>query len=369
MQLPQLIRAPRVVAPPMSDPSTAPKKISLLDYKKKREDLAATKDAATTENTLEAKLATFLKDGSLQIDRLREGFVPLLKGESSDGGKISILSFMLNNQLLQVESFADDAVFRGHLYNWFKAVLCKYEEEIVVNVSVCNLLLHCLREMKFTAEQLQQTKFLKVSNRLGELLERDKSAEVSQLGTRSSALHSDWLRVLNGKGEPSAKRQKRRVTFAPDDQLVKIKYFTPVYGTNFHRGRDSYAESEKSEATFAFQKSSLLEPQIPWTTPPRLIRIPAELVRATDPTAESKVQEDRERRVLSISYLSPQQIPDSPAEPLDLASTTLIPDAIIPSIPLIEISSGFPASVPALDTKALTKLLNLPELSKILCKK
>ena len=85
-------------------------------------------------------------------------------------------------------------------------------------------------------------------------------------------------------------------------------------------------------------------------------------------TAEAKFQEERERSVLSVTYYNILHVPFSPAEPID-NSQTLVPDGIIPVIPLYEIQqqpSTNQLPVISFDSTALTSLLHNPDLLKVL---
>ena len=185
----------------------------------------------------------------------------------------------------------------------------------------------------------------------------------------------------------SFSQSKKRVTFAPDESLVQIRYFVPDHQLlSQSRGKDSYFESEKQEASFAFKKNEItMEPQIIWKQPKGNdfplsfaficfaveIVIPLECSQSSGNkkfTAEAKFQEERERSVLSVTYYNILHVPFSPAEPID-NSQTLVPDGIIPVIPLYEIQqqpSTNQLPVISFDSTALTSLLHNPDLLKVL---
>ncbi|KJA21705.1 hypothetical protein HYPSUDRAFT_41852 [Hypholoma sublateritium FD-334 SS-4] len=116
-------------------------------------------------------------------------------------------------------------------------------------------------------------------------------------------------------------RRKKSVTWAPDDRLESVRFIEkavydddPVDGTHVAH---SLRDLDRGEG--AALHAHLFEETIDWAEP-LLVDLPPEpeghtrFVRGSA-SQEKSTQEEREQSALSAVYMSPNQIPDSPAEP------------------------------------------------------
>lgn len=185
----------------------------------------------------------------------------------------------------------------------------------------------------------------------------------------------------------SSASSTRRVSFAPDDLLVQIRYFVIDDGErisslrSMHRGKANYHDSERQEASFAFERlHARSQPQVAWRTPLR-IALPAEVRAIADApcvATEVQTQADRERTLLVVTYYTLQHVPPSPAEPPTAAASeerTPIPDALITAIPAFEVTTAAAAAGNAtiaaqptskLDATMLQSLLQNADLHSLL---
>ncbi|KIJ56912.1 hypothetical protein M422DRAFT_198234 [Sphaerobolus stellatus SS14] len=113
-------------------------------------------------------------------------------------------------------------------------------------------------------------------------------------------------------------RKKKRVTFKSDDQLVQVKLIErAIYDDDATNG-DAYAPNvrdlDRDEG--AAMHKHIFEEQIDWTEPLPLA-YPEGLDRPKGEESQEKItQEEREKSALTALYMSPGQIPESPAEPV-----------------------------------------------------
>ncbi|KAJ3206097.1 hypothetical protein HDU82_004726 [Entophlyctis luteolus] len=115
------------------------------------------------------------------------------------------------------------------------------------------------------------------------------------------------------------RKKKKSVMFAAD--LVKIRFFNPeddasAAGGDKHFKNKSARESEKQEGRKAFRKddreSKRIKISAEWRKPRmmKLSRYPL-----PKQTSEMQVQDAREKLIVSVTYYSDDDIPDTPAEP------------------------------------------------------
>ncbi|KDR74518.1 hypothetical protein GALMADRAFT_157714 [Galerina marginata CBS 339.88] len=167
---------------------------------------------------------------------------------------------------------------------------------------------------------------------------RRDSPAVSTPPHMSSAASSADSQAGTGAGTGLVKngRKRKSVTWATESQLVSIKLieravydddpvdvspfsFSSVVGT--HIGH-SIRDLDRGEG--AAMHAHLFEEATDWTEP-ILVEMPTELENSTRTTrganSEEKVtQEEREQTALGALYMSPNQIPESPAEPTTVIS-------------------------------------------------
>ncbi|KAI0662865.1 hypothetical protein C8Q70DRAFT_954243 [Cubamyces menziesii] len=113
-------------------------------------------------------------------------------------------------------------------------------------------------------------------------------------------------------------KRKKSVTWAPDGQLEQIKLIErAVYdddGTTGSLSTHNIRDLDRDEG--AALHNHLFEEQIEWTEPQPLQMPPEiEIPARGNESQERAAQEEREQSALVVSYASPAQIPDSPAEP------------------------------------------------------
>ncbi|KAI0329960.1 hypothetical protein GY45DRAFT_1324394 [Cubamyces sp. BRFM 1775] len=113
-------------------------------------------------------------------------------------------------------------------------------------------------------------------------------------------------------------KRKKSVTWAPDGQLEQIKLIErAVYdddGTTGSLPTHNIRDLDRDEG--AALHNHLFEEQIEWTEPQPLQMPPEiEIPARGNESQERAAQEEREQSALVVSYASPAQIPDSPAEP------------------------------------------------------
>ncbi|KAI0676705.1 hypothetical protein C8Q78DRAFT_39914 [Trametes maxima] len=124
--------------------------------------------------------------------------------------------------------------------------------------------------------------------------------------------------VAGPTGPPTLGKRKKSVTWAPDSQLEQIKLIErAIYDDDGASGSlptHTLRDLDRDEG--AALHNHLFEEQMEWTEPQPLA-IPPELEIAPrgGESHERAAQEEREQSALVVSYASPAQIPDSPAEP------------------------------------------------------
>ncbi|KAL7281990.1 hypothetical protein ACG7TL_003457 [Trametes sanguinea] len=159
-------------------------------------------------------------------------------------------------------------------------------------------------------------------------------------------------------GQPGLGKRKKSVTWAPDGQLEQIKLIErAVYdddGTTGSHPTHSLRDLDRGEG--AALHNHLFEEQLGWDEPQPL-EMPSEfeIPERGNQSQERVAQEEREQSALVVSYASPAQIPDSPAEP-----PTQIPEEQVdegvrimlcgPEVDAIFWNEGAPAPVMAMDT-------------------
>lgn len=139
-------------------------------------------------------------------------------------------------------------------------------------------------------------------------------------------------------------RAKKRVSFASEEELVKVHLFEPydeddksssrkttrlddfLAANTARKRKDKYLHADAQEASFAFRQLRIeIEPEIEWRFPVE-ISMPLEnesLQPAKgEESVEKGIQEQRERQAVSAVYFSKDDVPASPAEPeaLDYSS-------------------------------------------------
>ncbi|KAJ3137189.1 hypothetical protein HK100_000908 [Physocladia obscura] len=119
--------------------------------------------------------------------------------------------------------------------------------------------------------------------------------------------------------DPANPRRKRKsVSFSAD--LVKTRFFNSdeeAAGVAQDWTNRSARESEKQEGRKAFHREgddrNSIQAKNRWKNPKGLMRVSGYL--QAKETAETKIQEERERGILSVSYYVDEDIPATPGEP------------------------------------------------------
>ncbi|KAI8984940.1 hypothetical protein BD414DRAFT_523025 [Trametes punicea] len=153
-------------------------------------------------------------------------------------------------------------------------------------------------------------------------------------------------------GQPGLKR-KKSVKWAPDDRLEQIKLIErAVYdddGTTGSLPTHNIRDLERDEG--AALHNHLFDEQMEWAEPQPL-QMPTEIdipPRGGE-SQERAAQEEREQSALVVSYASPAQIPDSPAEPPTQVPEEQVDEGVRlmltgPEVDAIFWSDGMPALV------------------------
>jgi hypothetical protein len=466
----------------------APKKVSLFQYKQKRESSTSLTEHQPASdhppnspipNDLEGKLNAML-DKNLILIADRVATLPtLMRSESKETAKIMLLNFILKfNVASRFPFFAESQLTRDVLYNWLKICLISFTEShpespASENRHVLMLIFDLLEQFVFSQEFLKNSKYLKVMNKLTELADetiaskaneffhawnriiatgnstvaascksnvnsndifpvrqttgscsrggrllasnlqpssegtnkfsqrtkatddhnhhhhaaRDRDIPTTSTTTTKKPVEANDDQVLGrekrasnpaAQHESTKKSRSKRVSFAADELLVRIKYFeieqdpehVNALGNNngfysMHRGKADYHEAEREEASFALKRlAQVNRPQLTWRNPALgpLIEVPIGCrIAWGSKSIEAKVQQERERRVLSVTYYGNQPLPSSPAEPKG-EEACMTPESIIPRIPLYDVKAQ--GSSAPIDSDALLALVHNPELMR-----
>ncbi|KAJ3126948.1 hypothetical protein HK098_006988 [Nowakowskiella sp. JEL0407] len=106
---------------------------------------------------------------------------------------------------------------------------------------------------------------------------------------------------------------KKRVSWAPENDLVKIKFFESDESEQKHE-HGSAREDERHEGSM-WKEQKVVKASITFYSPQRF-QVDASQRRAiTVNSEEARIQEERERGVLESTYYADEQIPDTPSEP------------------------------------------------------
>ncbi|RKP18037.1 hypothetical protein ROZALSC1DRAFT_30219 [Rozella allomycis CSF55] len=109
------------------------------------------------------------------------------------------------------------------------------------------------------------------------------------------------------------KRKRKSVTFA--ENLVEYRYFEIDENERIHRQPNyDYRSLDRLEGKFVKKNSQGLEPILDWISPPKLVLNTGYINISGSKSNQKKIQEDRENKVLSVSYVKEDLIPDSPQE-------------------------------------------------------
>ena len=393
------------------------KKLSLLEYRKKKEqnDLRGEEiQKEEKEPSIDQKLVHLLDHSNNPIpDRVIQLPSTVMKGETNLIVKLTIIKFILKFNLVPILS--DSIPFRDILYNWLKIFLIDYEqqqqstgisikeyklggeeeEELLIKIFLV------LQQIPFTSDYLLNSKYPKIISKFQSIpfkngmireevknittnwnsLTKTKGIDEGSGNNIETEIHSKRSSTSNLPRELEEKRRrpKRRVSFAPDDLLVQIRYFEIEdvgEGVKGHRRRMNYHDSERKEASYALEHGNRLDrEQIEWKVPPKIEGHSNQLPFVRGSKSEERIiQEEREKKVLSTTYYSIQHIPASPSECINEST---IPDLLIPQIPLYEIqqsqstatgpmgSSGT-AALGSFDPNALANLIKNQTLFKSL---
>ena len=342
----------------------------------------------------------------------------LMKSYDQDDAKISILRFIQQMKVIEkVPEFGENEFFRNILYNWLKLIVIEYETRsnatnslLAINRQLLFLLFENILAIPFTHEYFMNSKFPKILTKICEIPDDDiqkkakdllqkwnyrKSKSSEPIPPGSLSFGADQIPEnanLSSKRTfenlPSAndssvhdqsksikRKPKKRVSFAPDELLVQIKYFELDDSDNsnvFYTKKSNYHESEREEASYAFDRAkSLDKPQIEWKTPTILQSIPDDcIINRGAQSKERLVQEERENKVLSVTYFSLQHVPASPAECIN---ESVVPEGLVPLIPIFEVVnpnlSTSESSIKSIDPNALANLIKNSDLLKVLNKK
>ncbi|KAJ1540347.1 hypothetical protein HK096_010977, partial [Nowakowskiella sp. JEL0078] len=111
-------------------------------------------------------------------------------------------------------------------------------------------------------------------------------------------------------------KPKKRVSWAADEKLVAIKFFTidDEDMTNFKKHEHGSARDEERGEGSKWKAQKVIKSTIEFTNP---IPFQPEGDSRKIISQESVKQEEREKRVLARTYYSDDHIPDSPAEPTE----------------------------------------------------
>lgn len=125
---------------------------------------------------------------------------------------------------------------------------------------------------------------------------------------------------------PRSGRPKKRVSFANEEELVKVHLFQP-YDEEFpsrtnplsksrSKARPDYHHADKQEASYAFQQLALeMEPEIEWRRPLDIIVKDESVAPARgEESTEREAQAQRERQTVSAVYFSVDHVPPTPSE-------------------------------------------------------
>ncbi|CAG8522474.1 16417_t:CDS:2 [Funneliformis mosseae] len=125
---------------------------------------------------------------------------------------------------------------------------------------------------------------------------------------------------------PIPSKKRKRVTFAPDGLLEKVKLFEimeledtdeepTTADTPHHYGNARDLDRNEGRAAFKRVRKA---PAIQWHTPITIdfSSRPKIKKRKFAESDEAKIQEERERQILETIYITSDQVPFSPAEPL-----------------------------------------------------
>ncbi|KAF8499299.1 hypothetical protein JB92DRAFT_2982445 [Gautieria morchelliformis] len=144
-----------------------------------------------------------------------------------------------------------------------------------------------------------------------------KDALAAMTKARSSPTPMDVVRTPPPMSTGPPGKKKKKVSFASEDMLVQIKLIEPaVYDDDVTGGvyhTHNIRDLDRDEG--AAMHKHLFEEQIDWVEPmPLNIPPPLDTLRGEN-SQEKVVQAEREKSALNALYMSPSQIPDSPAEP------------------------------------------------------
>ncbi|CAG8507183.1 1424_t:CDS:2 [Acaulospora colombiana] len=127
----------------------------------------------------------------------------------------------------------------------------------------------------------------------------------------------------NKKEVKTTTRKRKRVTFAPDNMLTQVKLFE-MEERDYIEGEFSTVDTphqfgnardlDRSEGLTAFKRVRKA-PAMQWYTPPMINLERCKFIKPKLESEEARIQEERERQILETIYITPDQVPPSPAEP------------------------------------------------------
>ncbi|KAI0766177.1 hypothetical protein BD413DRAFT_572014 [Trametes elegans] len=165
------------------------------------------------------------------------------------------------------------------------------------------------------------------------------------------------------------KRRKKSVTWAPDGQLEQVKFIErAVYDDDGTGSLPTHNLRDLDRDEGAALHNHLFEEQVEWSEPQPLEMPPEiEIPPRGGESSERGAQEEREQSALVVSYASPAQIPDSPAEPPAQIAEEQVDDGVRimltgPEVDAIFWSDGAPASIDTLHPASSTSTSSVADL-------
>ncbi|CAI2170893.1 3013_t:CDS:2 [Funneliformis geosporum] len=139
---------------------------------------------------------------------------------------------------------------------------------------------------------------------------------------------------------PIPSKKRKRVTFAPDGLLEKVKLFETMElddtdeehttaDTPHHYGNARDLDRNEGRAAFKRVRKA---PAIQWHTPITIdfSSRPKIKKRKVAESDEARIQEERERQILETIYITSDQVPFSPAEPLQNSQINKFNQSVLP---------------------------------------
>ncbi len=207
------------------------------------------------------------------------------------------------------------------------------------------------------------------------------SEDLEQLGVQSTSPPPPGVLPDTNVNITPSDKPRKRVSFANEDELVKVHYIEPAYEqdeddkkqvkrslTEFKTKKGDYHHADRQEASYAFKRLQMeMEAEIEWCRPVDIfIQDEAIAPAHGEESVERQIQDARERQQVSAVYLSLDRIPPSPSEtePSLYQTPSVTSPKLIPQVcsSVQKVTIPDPSKKPVVDPNLLSAFLGNPTL-------